>query len=301
MENVREEIMEKCEKKGVKISGLNKVPIIVQGRPLFDFGGVETSLLKKYNQDPDDLFMGNGFHNIALHPNGRIEGLKTVSKQYKLVQHLDAINKSLDHIPDEFELKDINVDTSPSGGKIWATFNSERKTEIKVGDLVSLQGMLQNSCDTSKLYRMMLKAMRLVCTNSMVAPDSRFNHQTVRKLHKGGLNLDQQIKGFFENMEENIAAIDGWKKYTEKQLKAPDLEKVFTQLEVGPRVQEELLNTPLRGGEGTISNLLSQNQLTAWDLYNSFTQRITDSESVESTKIESGIKVSEYFDGLLAA
>jgi len=298
---VKESILEKCEKKGVKISGLEKVPVIVQGRPLFDFGGVETSLLEKLGQDPDDIFMGNGLHNIAIHPDGRVESLKTVSKQYKLVQHLDAINQTLDHIPEEFELDKVNVETSLTGGRIWTTFDSKRRTEIKKNDLVMMQAVMQNSCDTSKLYRMMLKAMRLACINGMVAPDSRFDHQTVRKLHKNGLDLKHQISGFFENMDAHILAVDGWKKYAQKSLKAPDIENVFTQLEVGPRVQEELLHLPLRGGEGSVQTLLNQNQLTAWDLYNSFTQRITDSDSVESTKLETGNKISHYFDKFLEA
>jgi len=301
MENVKNEILEKCDKKGVKISGLEQVPTIIQGRPLFDFAGVETDLLKNLGQDPDDLFEATGKFNIAVFPDGRVEGLKTVSKQYKLVQHLDAINKTIDYVPDGFDLKDINVNTSLDGGRTWATFNSKKKTEIKKGDLVSLQATMQNSCDTSKLYRMMLRAMRLVCSNGMVAPDSRFDHQTVRKLHKGSLNLENQISGFFENMEQNIAAIDGWKKYTQKSLKAPDIDTIFQQMEVGPRVQEELLTTSLRGQATNVQSLLDQNELTAWDLYNSFTQRITDSDSVESAKIEAGGKVSAYFDRMLAA
>lgn len=301
MKHLREEILEKAEKMNVKVSGLDDIPYIVQGRPLFDFTGVDKSVLDEYGHSENDLWASHGLHNIAIFPDGRVESLKTVSKQYKLVQHLEAINLSMDFVPEEFQLETVNVSSSYDGGRIWAKFMSKRKTEIKKGDMVQLQATLQNSCDTTKVYRMISQAYRLVCSNGMVAPDTRFDSNKIRKLHKGGLHLETQVKEFFGDVESSISAIDHWKKYTEKEIKVPELESVFQELELGPRIQEEILNTSLRGENTTIQLLLDERRLSAWDLYNSFSQRITDSNSSESVKIEQGEKISRFFDELIAA
>jgi len=301
MLKLREEIKTKAEKKGVKISGLESVPYIVQGRPLYDFAGIDQNLLKELGQDEDDLFMANGLMNIAVFPDGRVEPLKTVSKQYNLIQHLDAINQVIDNVPDEYKLDKIQVHTSNNGGRILAKLFSEKKTEVKKGDMVQLVSTLQNSADTSKLYRMMASAMRLVCTNGMVAPDSRFKLETVRKLHKGNLDLNTQIKGFFENMEEVAQSLDQWKEYNKVKVDTPIMDTIFERLEVGPRVQEELLDITLKGENNSVRNLLGDGKLTAWDTYNAFTQRITESDSEEHVKVERGAKVSEFFDNLVFA
>jgi len=302
MENITNNmIMEKAEKTGVKISGLDSVPLIIQGRPLFDFGDVDETILKNYGQDPDDLFMGKGLFNIALHPNGRVAGLKSVSKQYKVVQHNEAIWKLFDTLPEAFQLEKINIETTSDGGRCFAQFQSGISTEIKKGDKIQYRATMENSADTSKRYWLAGGAWRQICSNGMMAPDRRIERITSRKLHKGGLSLSAEVNAFLDNLEDSIESMSVWKTYAEKSLKAPDIETVFQQLEVGPRVQEELLNIPLRGGEGSVQTLLNQNQLTAWDLYNSFTQRITDSDTIESTKIANGNKVSHYFDKFLEA
>lgn len=301
MLETREEIKTKVEKMGATITGLENVPHIVQARPLFDFVGVDEDILKKLNQNDDDIFAGKGSHNVAVFPDGRIEDLKIVSSQYNLIQHLDAINSTLDHIPEEFKLDKIKVHVSPDGGRIWADFSSAKMIEIFPKDKLRFLATMQNSADTSKLYRMIARVMREVCTNGMEAPDSRFDQINIRKLHKGAIDMDSQIKGFFANMEENLAVVNAWKGYGEKKVAIPELESVFKMLEVGPRVQDEILNLELRGEKTSVKTLLDKNTLTAWNVYNSFTQRITDSDSLHSVKISNGQKVTQAFDDLIAA
>ena len=55
MLQVREEIKTKVKDLGATITGLDSVPTIVQGRPLFDFVGVESDILKNLGQSEDDL------------------------------------------------------------------------------------------------------------------------------------------------------------------------------------------------------------------------------------------------------
>jgi len=240
-------------------------------------------------------------HNIAIFPDGRVEGLKTVSGQYNLIQHLDAINVALDYVPPEFELDKIQIITSPNGGRIWANFSSKKLIEIFPKDKLRLLATLQNSADTSKVYRFLARIMRLICTNGMEAPDSRFDQVNIRKLHKGTMDLDSQVKTFFDNMEANFEAIDVWKGYADKKINTPQLDDVFTMLEAGPRVQEEILSLTMRGENTSVQTLLQGDKLNAWNVYNAFTQRLTDSDSLESVKIEKGQKLTKAFDELIAA
>jgi len=300
MEKIRAEIKAKAAKMNIKVIGLEEVPWIVQGRPLFDFEGVDFMTLKQLNQNTEDLFAASGLMNVAIFSDGRVEGLKTVSSQYNLLQHLNAINLSMDFIPPEFQLEKIDIKTSPTGGRMWATMESALSEEIIPGDKIKFQATMQNSADTSKVLRFVAGAYRLVCSNGMVSPDNRFESLSVNKLHKSGLDFKKDCQGFFENVDKSFASVSEWKKYAAMGLTQPAMEDVFKKLSAGPRVQEEILSLEMRGQETTPRILLAENKLTAWDLYNAFTQRITDSESLESVKIENGTHLSRVFDKIMA-
>ena len=210
MKAIKEEIMAKAKVMNTEIIGLEEVPFIVQGRPLFDFEGVDTKTLSQLNQNTEDLFAASGLMNVAVFPDGRVEGLKTVSSQYNLLQHLDAINLALDFIPPEFQLKKIDISTSPTGGRMWSTMESALSEEIVPGDKIKFQVTMQNSADTSKVLRFVAGAMREICTNGMVSPDKRFKSMNLTKLHKSGLDFARDCKGFFENMDDSYKSLGNW-------------------------------------------------------------------------------------------
>jgi len=299
MESIRTEIRTKVENLGATISGLEIVPWIVQARPLFDFEGVDPNCLQKLGKREDDLFQGAGLHNVAVFPDGRVEGLKTVSEQYQLIQHLDAINSTLDFVPAEFELEKVQILTSPDGGRVWAKFMSKNNIEILPGDSLKFQATLQNSADTSKVYRMLSQVLRLVCTNGLMLPDKRFDQASIKKIHKGNMELGDQVKVFFGSMKENLEAVSVWKKYAEKKFGIPELEEIFDSLNSGPRVQEEILGLTMRGENTSVNTLLQNGNLNAWNVYGAFTQRLTDSDSLETVKINQGLKISEAFDKMI--
>jgi hypothetical protein len=302
MEEIRTQIEKKAATMGVKIHGLEDVPWIVQGRQLFDFEGVNSAVLRELGQNETDLFEAAGIMNVAVFPDGHVNGLKAVSSQYNLLQHLDAINTALDYVPSQFGLESIDIKTSLDGGRVWVRMESGLSEEIVPGDKIKYQATLQNSADTSKVMRFVAGAMRLVCSNGMVLPDSRFKKIGIKKLHKSSLNFEKDCKGFFENLEGTYEAVGTWKKYAEHKMSTPALEDVFTALKIGPRVKEEVLGLTMRGGDGnSLNSLLNDDNLTAWDAYNAFTQRITDSNSLESVKIDSGAKVAELFDKMVDA
>ena len=301
MLNVRNNIMDRAASMSVEINGLDEVPWIVQGRPLFDFEGIEEETLSALGQNTEDLFLGAGKMNIAVFPNGKVEGLKIVSNQYNLLQHLDAINLALNNVPKAFQLEKIDIKTSPDGGRLWATMESGLSEEIVPGDKIKFRAVLQNSADTTKVMRFLAGAFRLVCSNGMVIPDSRFKHMDIKKAHKGSLDFEKDVAGFFGNMEASFEAVGYWKKYAQTKLDTPKLEDVFQMLECGPRVQEEIKSIPLRGQNTTLDQLINSGSSTLWDGYNAFTQRITDSDSLEAVKIDNGIKVTKAFDKMVMA
>jgi hypothetical protein len=237
--------------------------------------------------------------NIALHPDGRVEGLKTVSKQYQVVQHNEAIWKLFDSLPEMYETDTLDIYTSIDGGNCVAYFQSKNGIEIKKGDVVFPRTCMKNSANATVRFMVKSAMWRLLCSNGMMGPDSRFAQVSSRKLHKGSLDLDKEIGKYVSNIESDIEAMGLWSQYAQKSLKAPDIDTIFERLQVGPRVQEELLTSPLRGQGASVKSLLDSNSLTGWDFYNSFTQRITDSDSAEAVKIENGIKVSNVFDTYL--
>lgn len=296
MLEMRNEIAEMAANKGVEIKGIEEVPIIMQGRPMFDFVGANQELLDAHKLSDDDLYLHEGIMNIAVFPDGRVEGLKTVSKQYNMLQHLEAIKNVFATLPEEFDLKNINIMVSPDGGKCFAKFDSGHTIEIKPGDDITYQLLMENSADTTTRFSLSGSAWRLICSNGQRIPDSRIEQIAKKKLHKGGLELEKEISEFLEIMNTSIESMGVWKAYTGKKVGIPQLEEVFEMLEVGPRVSEELLDLELRGEDTSPRHLLDNNKLTAWDLYNAFTQRITDSDSLEAVKVERGNKVAQTFD-----
>ncbi len=299
MQNIQN-IQKMAEENEIKISGLDNIPHIVQGRPLFDMNGVDKEILNNFLPGEENgIWAGKGKMNIAIFPDGRVEDLRIVSDQYQVVQHGQALWHLMNALPEKFDLKSVDITVSPNGGKCNAKLTSGHELDLGKGDKVNYQLLMQNSGDASKRLSLMGGAWRLVCSNGMVIPDNRVEQVSTKKLHTGKLSLDSEIISFLDTVEQSIGSMDIWKDYLKKSLSAPDLESVFTALEVGPRIQEEILELGLRGENTSVQNELTNKRLTAWNLYNAFTQRITDSEASESVKLEKGTKISQYFDDLV--
>jgi len=282
-----ERVMDKADKAGIKISGMEKIPEIVQGRVLFDIGD-------------ENYYQGSGLMNVAIFPDGEVQDLKVVSDQYQIVQHSDAILNLFNAVPDDVGIREIDVTLSPNGGRCFAKFTTDFEVEVKKDDLLRYQFLLENSADTTRTLNLLGGAWQMICGNGLIIPDNRIEQiGSGRKLHKNNLSLDGEIANFIKIMGASVQSMDAWKNYAKKSLGIPDLADVFERLEVGPRVQEELMELELRGQSTTVRNQLENNRLDAWELYSAFTQRITDSEALESVKAKNGDKVSRYFDNLV--
>ncbi len=303
MEHYADMIIEKATQSGVKFNEaeIKALPTIISGMPFFGLGELDPAILDNFGLDEDSIFQADGVFNVALHPDGRAEGLGIVSNQYKIVQPAEAIWKVYESLPDVYGLDKIDVHSSYDGGNTVAYFKSGKGIEIKDGDIIYPRTCVKNSANSTVRFQVKSAMWRLLCSNGMMGPDNRFAQISTKKLHKGSLDLDAEVAKYIDTIEDSIESASLWGQYAQKQLKAPDLDTIFQQLQVGPRVQDELLTTPLRGENKSVQTLLDSKSLTGWDFYNSFTQRITDSDSAEETKIENGIKVSNVFDKYLIA
>lgn len=306
MTDTRKMIQDLAADMGVSVKGLDKVPFIIKGCPAVSFHKNDPGLLRMMGIDPDDIFEGQGFYNTAIFPatktkGFRIEPLRIVSDQYKLIQHDEMVLNVMKSLPTNLGVSAIDIQTTRDGGKCYARFKTNKSAEIIPGDIIEFRVGASNSVDATALFKMWHEAYRQWCKNGAMAPDSRFKSYNTRRLHKGGLELGDEIKNFVGSLDQAQEVIDGWKKYAKVKLTAPDLEKVFEELEVGPRVQDELMSTELRGDNATPTLLLENKNLTAWNMFNAFTQRITDSKSEELVKAEQGLKTSEVFERFVNA
>lgn len=298
----REKILEYANKKKISISekDVHGIPYIVQARPLFDYDGTDPAILKALGLSADDLFASEGLFNTAVFPDGRVEGLRIMSDQYQVVQHDETLLYILEHMPDDIGIESVDLHISGNGGRFNAHLKTKIYTEIVKGDKIFFRVSVDNSADGTHLLKLRHGAWRQWCSNGASMPDKRFKREFIRRLHKTNLDIDETFANFIQTMESVPAALDGWKRYAKKSLKAPDLEGLFEELEVGPRVQTELMETTLRGDEVTPQLLLENKNLTAWNMFNAFTQRITDSTSEESVKVANNIQVSRTFERLVA-
>lgn len=296
----KEQLLELAEKKKVKISGLGSVPLtVLQVKPAASLHNIDQSILDAYGLDQDDLFEAEGFMNTAIFPGGRVVPLRIVSNQYKLVQHDEMILEVFQSIPDNMGVHEIQIDTTWSGSRCFVKFKTDKSTEIIPGDIIEFRISAANSVDGSMMFNLHQGAYRQWCSNGAMTPDSRFKKIKSKRLHKTGLELGAEIGRFVASLDQAQAAMEGWKKYTKVKLGAPDLDSVFKQLNVGPRVKDELMETELKGDETTPKALLENKNLTAWNMYNAFTQRITHGKSDEGVKIEKGLAVSSVFEHIV--
>jgi hypothetical protein len=237
--------------------------------------------------------------NTALFPDGRVEDLSVVTDQYCLVQHDQAIWELFSSLKENVGIKQIDVKVMPNGGKVVAKFTTDVQVEVKKGDPVVYQALLINSADGTTSLNIQGGAWRLICSNGMVIPDSRVEQIGQRRLHKGTLSLEDEVSTFIKTMETSVESIGVWKEYTKKRLSTDEVEGIFEKLEIGPRVKEELLELELRGEGHSLGNLIQDKKVKAWDMYNAITQRITDSDSLESVKVKNTEKITKVFDSLV--
>ena len=162
------------ENNKIKISGLEKMPEIGITRILYE---------NPWNEDDECLNQASKMKlTVSLDKDGKIHSLNKVSDDYKLVQHEEAIWKSLDQIITrfpEFGTPDVDLNFRKHGGIMHAKYTFPKAVEIQEGDPIKPVVVLTNSVDLSKRFSLTFGAFRMICTNGMVIPDRRFPNATL--------------------------------------------------------------------------------------------------------------------------
>ena len=281
----------------ISIEGLEKLPELgitpIQYMDPFD---------GEYYESEDN------FLTMAKHPSGKLDELNKVSKQYKLVQHYEALHQSLESIINgapEFGKPDVNLSFDPTGGRMWAKMLFPEVINI-MGDKdpVKPQCIITNSADLSKRFTIIFGAFRLICSNGLVIPDSRFpDHVLIKNLHKKGtLDLDSAISKMMVGFESFSETIGLWKEYAELEIGKEWFSKTCLDSGFSEKQLENIAGSSLRGFDTPLGNdFVGKKKANGWKAYNAATQFITDNNVNEGTALLRGRNISDRFDSLLKA
>lgn len=283
--------------KNINIKGLDNMPEIGISKAMFE---------NPWDAEDENLYAASGMRlTLAKHNDGNIYALNKVSKDYKLVQHHEALYKALDAIitnHPEFGIPEIVTHFTNNGGRMYAKMIFPEAIKIQGDDPVKPQVVLTNSADLSKRFTLLFGAFRLICSNGMVIPDSRFKDNVlIKSLHKNGtLDLDDAISKMMVGFESFSESIGIWKAYTEKFITMEEFEVVMKGSTLSENQVKEVLQIPLRGFEGNLAGSFLSGSVNAWKAYNAATQWITDNNKNEATALDRGLAVSEGFERVLA-
>lgn len=288
-----------CKKNKIKVQGLNAMPEIGITRALFE---------NPWQKDDEDLYIARGMRlTLAKHPDGTITALNKVSKDYKLVQHYEALQLALEVIIEkypEFGIPEIDLKYRNSGGRM----NAEMRFPYTVNmqgddDPVKARIILSNSADLSKRFTLFFGAFRLICSNGMVIPDSRFTDVTkIKKLHRlGTLDLDDCIESLTQGFQSFSDAICSWRTYNERTITLGEWEKVMDKTSLSENQVKEVLAIPIIGFQDqTLEGLFANGgQVNAWQAFNAGTQWITHNTTNEQTALDRGVLFSNAFEEML--
>lgn len=287
------------EEKGVHITGLQNMPEIGITKVLFENPWA--------TEDEDDLFPAKGMHlTLARMPNGRVHPLNKVSSDYRLVQHHEAIYKALEAIitnHPEFGIPEVVATFHKNGGIMNAKFIFPEVVKLDENDPIKPQVVLTNSADLSKRFTLLFGAFRLICSNGLVVPDTRFpDHVKMKKLHKmGTLNLGDAIDAMMRGFENFSSTLEVWKEYNGKSIGREDWEAVMREVDFSDNQVKEISELTVTGwGKSVQSQLLLDIPIPAWQAYNAATEWITHQTKNENTAMDRGAAVSAAFERVLA-
>jgi hypothetical protein len=286
-----------ADDQAIKIQGLDAVPELGIAPCLFD-----------NPFDNNDLYSADGMHiTLAKDPqSGHVTALNKVSDQYKLVQHHEALHRTLEAIVNgapEFGKPEVKLNLNNKGGKMWATMLFPNMIDIFPGDPIKPQCVVTNSADLSKRFSIIFGAFRMLCSNGMVIPDSRFpDHVLIKNLHKmGTLDLDEAISKMMVGFESFSDTLGVWKEYAKIELTKDRMTGILEGAKFSTNQVQNILEQPLRGFETPLlGDFPGRKKANGWKAYNAATQFIADNNVNEGTSLDRNRKVSDSFDTLIA-
>lgn len=152
--------------------------------PIYDFPVELTPIVSQ----PFGVVIPN---KLAVVRTDTKEPIGVVSNKYELLRHKDVVDGfrkalSLSEAPYE-----ENIQTTKNGAWLFATFKlSVVQMEVRKGDVVSLQFVVENSYDGKSQLRIMLGAFRLLCSNGMVIGIGKGLSYSQRHIGPEGIGID---------------------------------------------------------------------------------------------------------------
>jgi len=212
--------------------------------------------------------------------------IANVSDTYGLFQHgkvLEPVLAALDGM--EFDVKDYKMDHE--GRRVSVKLLSKQGWEVSEGDTVHLTLVLVNSYDRTEALKLMVGAYRVVCSNGLVVSHPAFaeTNINIKMVHSlanvKALDISQlgnKVAMLYGAMEKQVEA---WKRMKQISINRKALEslkeKVLLPI-IGKRAVEEVAEKALTG-KGQDGNL------TAWSLYQGFTEVLTGKTEKSKTPV----------------
>jgi len=269
----------------VKMKRRNKPnDMIFEGYDLqpISFNVVERPLL-----DPDGFEIPDKKGIFKVGGSGDYSYLSTVSSNYSIIKHSDIITK----LEDGMNFKNASVKTilSNNGSIMQRMYTiNDYSVQVKPGDEISPVIRVVNSYDGSNAIGFYVDALRLICTNGMMAI-KQFMSMSYRHFgNRFELNL------FAANASKLLEGFDVYAKNWMKWTSAP--------------VTEERANLvsnymPVRLRPMIESRMNGNFDGTKWGLYNAYTEALTHdfnpnagATSADTKKIRLGTEVTKIFD-----
>jgi len=281
----------------ISIKGLDDMPELRMSKIMFD---------NPWDSEDDNLYVARGTKmTVSRTPDGNIHGLAKVSDDYKLVQHYEAVQKTLEGIlglKKELGIPEVSLGFGNNGGRMFAKILFKKKVEIAPKDFIVPGAIVTNSADLSRRYTSAYSGMRQVCTNGLMMPDSRFKDASqVKSLHKNGtLDIDEAVLKLTEGLKGFMLKMEGWRAYNDILISRDEFERVMDNSTLSVGQVKDVIQIPLRGFDSNLeTSFAGDGKASAWKAYNAGTQWITDNAKNPATEIERGRALSESFESLV--
>jgi hypothetical protein len=237
----------------------------IQRVPLFTPAGVQSSR-----------------YAIVLDPQGAHEEAGIVSDDYNLVENARVV-ETAERVIQAGKLEAVVGKVLFDGRRFrqrWIL--REESFQVQPGDTVSLTLDAWNSYDGSARFGIAFNMQRLVCSNGMVVDQLlggfRFKHN-----QSHGEVFDAEVEQAVERLKQLAQHVEllapKFQAMTRQRLNVAGMQRVFSDLDV-PR---SLLADVFMALEGH----------STWDVYNAFTQVLTQQESFGSEGLNR--RVTQYF------
>lgn len=219
-----------------------------------------------------------GLYDAPIHLM-RPDGAKHQSRAYKAVLRGDTLaaivssryqlypNEEALRLVEESGFKPKKVHYSKDGNSMWAEYLSERRQEVKKGDVVQVGFMIRNSIDGSTGFGADVFTYRLVCSNGAIRKGedlASLQHRHIGKIQDYVKSMQTKIEQVLRLAEELIATYRVWDQIQVNQRLADALSDTIIPHKYLPRyfdISGDKLKIPEMGNPPTIYS--AYNDLTA--------------------------------------